>query len=814
MKKTLLVALLTLTLCLSVVFAACDFTAGPTITLDGTGAGTEADPVVIEVQNGKTVSVSVTLTEATSFTVEKVLGDTATATAKDGKIEIVGAKVGDTTFKVAIPDTTIAAYLKVTVTPIPATGITLPAMTEGDGTVATPYNAYINLLTETLYTDVVYTVSPSNTDEQVKVKFGTVADGVWTESANASFTATVEENSIRIAPTGTAACSIVAEISIGAHAKYVAVHAINYSTLTKWEKEEIKSDWRLDENSDFNDGEGAGYDLLKQSSVSTTVSLDSDHTALLVRARMNRDDSQDAGKLYVKVDGQYAPIVGFAGETFTLAKSNENMRSWVLFDLSASEGLHQITIGNASESDHMLITEVHLVKMPTDVSDKTEWTNRDDIAADWSWELTAPDHANRSGVGEGFDLNTNDDDAMEYIFNRIHVAEDTPNLFIKIRRFGQDNGNANAVIVTIDGTPIVPLGYADATVVIEDTNGRSTSLVYDITAYAGKDVVVAIIQPVEKCGHLVLQRIEMPSLSASERSEWVNNNSEASDIEGDFVTEYASTERFNEGLNLNTDGGHGINALLYNDIAVTAENPLFFVKVRRFGQRDNVNGETVTITNKILVFANGTLITPFSYESGEVDVPDIDTRQQQLVYDLTAYAGKTVRIVIMQPVTNTSRFVLTQIKMTSWGDKKVDTDLVWNKQGMQNNWNRQFAQQYRENVGEGFDLNTCNDDFNEFIYNYITVGDATRFSVKYRRFGQDGGRENKLVVLVDGVALTAIGEENDYIVVPDDDGVERTATYDLSAYAGKTIQIAILQPVPDTGHLVLMEVRLDAPAAE
>lgn len=278
------------------------------------------------------------------------------------------------------------------------------------------------------------------------------------------------------------------------------------------------------------------------------------------------------------------------------------------------------------------------------------------------------------------------------------------------------------------------------------------------------------------------------------------------------MTEYASTERFNEGLNFNTDGSHGINGLIYNDIAVTAENPLFFVKVRRFGQGDRVNEQDVTITNKILVYANGELLIPFGYASGEVEVPDIDRQQQQLVYDLTKYAGKTVRIVIMQPVANTSRFVLTQIKMTSWGDTTVDTDLSWNKEGMQNNWNRQFAQQYREGVGEGFDLNTCDDDFNEFIYNYITVGDATNFSVKYRRFGQDGGRENQLVVLVNGVALKAIGGENDYIVVPDEDGVERTATYDLSAYKGQTIQIAILQPVPNTGHLVLMEVKLEAPA--
>lgn len=809
MKKTLLVALLVPTLCLSVVLAAC---AVPQITLPGAGTGTEEDPFVAEVQNGSKTTIDVTLVNATEFVVEKVSGDSATAKAKESKIEVSGVKVGETTFKISDAENKTAVYLKVTVTPIPATSLSLPEMTEGDGTRDSLYYAYMNLSGANRYVDIVYTVSPSNTDEVVTAELGGFSNNEFVAHTSHPFEATVENGYVRVAyVTPNANDSVVCKISVGEHVKYVSVQAKEYSLRTSWEKSELKSDWALTENSKFNDDEGAGFDLMANSAISTKLKFDGTHNALLVRARMNRDDSQGTGKLYVKIGNRYASIVGFEGDTFTLEKSGENMRSWVLFDLSdVVNGNWQISIGNDSENDHMLITEVHFVKMPTDVSEKSAWTSRDEIAADWSHEFAAPQY--RSGVGEGFDLNTWDDDAMEYIFNTIHVAEDAPTLFVKVRRFGQD-GKANAIIVTINGKAIAPLGYSDAKVVIEDTDGRSTSLAYDLTEYAGKDVVVAIIQPVEKCGHLVLQRIEMPTLSASERSEWVNNNGDASDIEGDFVTEYASTERFNEGLNLNTDGGHGINALIYNDIAVTADNPLFFAKVRRFGQGDRVNDQDVSLENKILVFANGTLLTPFGYESGEVVVPDIDRQQQQLVYDLSAYVGKTVRIIIMQPVANTSRFVITQIKMTSWGEKNVDTDLVWNKQGMQNNWNRQFAQQYRDGVGEGFDLNTCDDDFNEFIYNYITVGDETNFSVKYRRFGQDGGRENKLVVLVNGVALKAVGEENAYIVVPDDDGVERTATYDLSAYKGQTIQIAILQPVPNTGHLVLMEVRLDAPAA-
>lgn len=810
MKKTLLVVLLALTLCLSVVLAAC---AVPQITLygAGTGAGTEEDPVCAKVQNGQKTTVKVSLLNATEFVVDTVSGNSATAKVKEGEIEVTGVAVGDTVFAVSDVNKKTSAYLKVTVTPIPATALTLPEFSGEGSAIYSPHNATITLLNNNDHIDIAYLVSPANSDEKVSVTFGNRDGDNFVANSNAAFTATVEESYIRITYTGTDTDAwTYAKISVGEHSQYVHINAVACSYRDKWEKDELKADWTLDEGSNFNDAEGAGYDLMKNSSITTTLQRDNSHTALLVRARMNRDDSQGAGELYVKIDGEYAPIVGFEGNTFTLEKSGENMRSWILFDISAATtDKHQITIGNASENDHMLITEVHFVTLPSGVSEKTAWTSRDEIAADWSWKFTAPQY--RDGVGEGFDLNTNDDDAMEYIFNTIHVSEDTPTLFVKVRRFKQDE-KANKCIVTINGKAVVPFGYSDAAVVIEDTDGRSTSLAYDLTEYAGKDVVVTIIQPVEKNGHLVLQRIEMPSLSASERSEWVNNNSEASDIEGDFVTEYASTERFNEGLNFNTDGSHGINGLIYNDIAVTAENPLFFVKVRRFGQGDRVNEQDVTITNKILVYANGELLIPFGYASGEVEVPDIDRQQQQLVYDLTKYAGKTVRIVIMQPVANTSRFVLTQIKMTSWGDTTVDTDLSWNKEGMQNNWNRQFAQQYREGVGEGFDLNTCDDDFNEFIYNYITVGDATNFSVKYRRFGQDGGRENQLVVLVNGVALKAIGVENDYIVVPDEDGVERTATYDLSAYKGQTIQIAILQPVPNTGHLVLMEVKLEAPA--
>lgn len=145
MKKTLLVVLLALTLCLSVVLAAC---AVPQITLygAGTGAGTEEDPVCAEVQNGKKTTVKVSLLNATEFVVDTVSGNSATAKVKEGEIEVTGVAVGDTVFAVSDVDKKTSAYLKVTVTPIPATALTLPEFSGEGSAIYSPHNATITLL--------------------------------------------------------------------------------------------------------------------------------------------------------------------------------------------------------------------------------------------------------------------------------------------------------------------------------------------------------------------------------------------------------------------------------------------------------------------------------------------------------------------------------------------------------------------------------------------------------------------------------------------------------------------------------------------
>ncbi len=582
------------------------------------------------------------------------------------------------------------------------------------------------------------------------------------------------------------------------------MNVVDYSLKTSWDKASFKSDWdttnaTIAENENYFDLDSS----TTLSSVSNKLKITADNAYLVINATMGGNEATNA-KLYVKVGNDYVkPMVNTGANTFELYPALSSKQFALLYDLSAYVGSTvTVTVGNEAASNHLVLISAELVAVAT-ASEMTTWT-KNDIVDDWNWEKTT---LYRAGTGEGFDINTYDDKAIGYIYNKLSITNDASRLYIKVRRFdNQDQGRVANCTLFVNGTPIAPLGL-DRVVEVQDIDKLTTHLVYDMRAYVGQTVTVAFAQTTPLCGHLVVQEIKLDKYETtggdgvkSTLTSW-----DKQQIIDDWVITYAPEYRPDpsEGFVLNTFDNDAIE-LIYNTLPITADKYLLNVNARKFGHGNDKD-------SNLLVYVNGNLMTAEGYEKGQSIIPNIDRNVMQHVYDLSEYIGTDAQVVIIQRIPYCGNCVITNIKLTNW-DKTVSALTAWNdRETIANDWSIEYAAQYRAGVTEGFDLNTNDDDGNEFIYNYVAITENTSiFTINLRRFGHDEGRVNACIVSVNGKQLIANGKTAAAVPIADT-GDTTTLVYDLSEYVGQTVRITILQPIPKTGHLVIMNAALSAP---
>ena len=189
----------------------------------------------------------------------------------------------------------------------------------------------------------------------------------------------------------------------------------------------------------------------------------------------------------------------------------------------------------------------------------------------------------------------------------------------------------------------------------------------------------------------------------------------------------------------------------------------------------------------------------------------VDTDDTQYCsYDLSKYIGQKVTIEI--GITQGTHAVVQHIEfygtdaLTSWGDKAALLGSEGDAWAHVGDWDA--------GVGEGYDIR----GEGSYIHNSFLIGKYYNSQLTFggRVFHRDGETypEVRLVVVdAEGVehVVTAVGAENDYVYFDQD--ATTSFTYDLSAFAGQTVEVRLVLKNAAT-HCVFQSVTMAGATAE
>lgn len=191
----------------------------------------------------------------------------------------------------------------------------------------------------------------------------------------------------------------------------------------------------------------------------------------------------------------------------------------------------------------------------------------------------------------------------------------------------------------------------------------------------------------------------------------------------------------------------------------------------------------------------------------EEDYFYVDTDETQYAsYDLSAFIGKTVEIQIgidvgSHAVIQNVKFTGSETSVTSWADKKALLDVEGDAWTVEGTWN--------QGAGEGIDLQSAG----SFVSNKFVIGAYNaQLTVGLRIFkGQEGDKGNPEVklLIIEGenqTVVRATGVDKDTVTV-DTEG--QTATYDLSQFIGKEVEIRIVCE-KEVHHCVVQSIAMAA----
>ncbi|MBQ9733613.1 MAG: hypothetical protein IJV74_05195, partial [Clostridia bacterium] len=189
----------------------------------------------------------------------------------------------------------------------------------------------------------------------------------------------------------------------------------------------------------------------------------------------------------------------------------------------------------------------------------------------------------------------------------------------------------------------------------------------------------------------------------------------------------------------------------------------------------------------------------------------VDTDETQYCsYDLSKYMGQKVTIEI--GITQGTHAVVQYIEfygssnVTEWANKDALLNAEGDAWAHNGDWDA--------GVGEGYDIK----GEGSYLYNSFVIGENynSQFTFGGRVFHRDGETYPEVrLVVVDTAGtehiITANGAENDYVYFDQD--ATASFTYDLSAFAGQTVEVRIVLKNAAT-HCVIQSISMAGATAE
>ena len=256
-----------------------------------------------------------------------------------------------------------------------------------------------------------------------------------------------------------------------------------------------------------------------------------------------------------------------------------------------------------------------------------------------------------------------------------------------------------------------------------------------------------------------------------------------------------------EGADLKVTGNNTWSSLKLDDKKITSNSFILTFGARVFHR----NGETYP---KFVIKVNGEVVRGVG-QSEDWFYVDTDATQY-CSYDLSKWMGQRVTVEI--GITQGTHAVVQYIEFSG-----TDAPRAWeNKSELKDANLDPWAHKGDSDagVGEGYDImHTGTYLYNSFL---IGAGYNSQFTFGGRVFHRSGETYPEVyLVVVDAKGtehrITAIGAENDYVYF-DTDAIQHF-TYDLSAFAGQTVEIRILLKNNAT-HCVITDIKMEGNVPE
>ena len=587
-------------------------------------------------------------------------------------------------------------------------------------------------------------------------------------------------------------------------AQYKLIVTNDEIAVNKWDgKSEILNGvqgvkWEIVGETDAGVGEGADLKVTGDNTWSALKleyrSISASNYILTFGARVFHRDGETYPHFVVKVNGQ---VIRGAGQSEDYFYVDTDETQYCSYDLSDYIGkVVTIEIG-ITRGTHAVVQKIEFTG-----SEYTDWADKSDLK-DENKDAWAHQGDWDAGVGEGYDIKGQGSFLYnEFVIGKEHNSQFTFGARV-FHRDGETYPEILVIVQTADGTQHVIKAKGQANDYVYVDTDAIQHFTYDLSAFAGQKVTVAIALR-NAATHCVITDISMKRATplVDKVTEW-NGKSEilngVEDVKWEIVGE--TDAGVGEGADLKVTGDNTWSSLKLEGKTITAES--FMLK---FGARVFVrSGETYP---HFVVKVDGEVVRGVGQSEDYFYVESDETLYCS--YDLSKYLGQKVTIEI--GITQGTHAVVQYI-----GFSGTDAGTKWaNKAELLNAEGDAWAHvgDCDAGVGEGYDIR----GEGSYIYNDFLIGKDlnSQFTFGGRVFHRSGETYPEVYLVVVDVAgvehrITANGAENDYVYFDTDD--IQHFTYDLSAFAGQTVQIRLILKNAAT-HCVFTDITMAGATAE
>ena len=585
-------------------------------------------------------------------------------------------------------------------------------------------------------------------------------------------------------------------------ATYKLVVTSGEIAVNKWEgKSEILDGvqgvkWTIVGETDAGVGEGADIKVTGDNTWSSLKleyrEIGASNYILTFGARVFHRDGETYPKFVIKVNGDVIRGIGQSEDWFYV---DTDETQYCSYDLSEYIGkMVTVEIG-ITQGTHAVVQYIEFTG-----SEVTEWADKADLQ-DANKDPWAHQGDCDAGVGEGYDIKGEG----SYLYNEFVIGKEHNSQFTfggrVFHRDGETYPEIRLVVVDANGTEhIVTAKGAENDYVYFDTDATQY-FTYDLSAFAGQKVEIRLVLK-NAATHCVIQSITMKRATplVDKVTKWEGKDQILNGVEGvNWVIVGETDAGVGEGADIKVTGDNTWSSLKLEGKTISASS-----FVLKFGARVfHRDGETYP---KFVIKVNGEVVRGVDQTE---DWFYVDTDETQYCsYDLSKYMGQKVTIEI--GITQGTHAVVQYIEFfgtaagTNWANKAELLDAEYDPWAHEGDWDA--------GVGEGYDIK----GEGTYLYNEFLIGEGynSQFTFGARVFHRDGETYPEIVLIVtdeNGTqhVITAIGAENDYVYV-DTDEIQHF-TYDLSAFAGQNVTIAIALRNPAT-HCAITDISMTAAA--